>query len=404
MHDISRRGFLARGAGLIGCSAAAHPLMTTVTLASAPSDARLVVLILRGAMDGMDVVRPVGDPDYAGLRPMIERRTEPGLPLDGFFALHPALAGLMPLWEAGELAFAHAVSTPYRDKRSHFDGQDMLEAGTGMDVEARRVQDGWLNRMIQTVPGMTGETAYAIGRDDLKVLDGRADVSRWSAQAALDVTPQSRLLLGHLYHDDPLFRDTAEEALALAELTDLDAGDDRSAFLETQIGRRGGNAVEALAAFAAERLYADTRIAAFSVPGWDTHRDQFATLPRSLGTLEEVVLTLKKGLGPVWEKTTILAMTEFGRTVRENGSSGTDHGTGGAMLMAGGAIRGKRVLGAWPGLSEAALYERRDLMPTRDVRAYAAWAMRQLYGITTSRLTADIFPGLELGDDPRLIL
>ena len=158
-NSLSRRGFL-QGSALVGCSLAAHPLMSGITLASAPGDNRLVVIILRGAMDGLDVVRPVGDPDFAALRPGFAAGSAgESVALDGFYALHPAMAGLKPWWDAGEMGFVHAVSTPYRDKRSHFDGQDLLEAGTGFDLPVVEVKDGWLNRMLQVVPGMQAESA-----------------------------------------------------------------------------------------------------------------------------------------------------------------------------------------------------------------------------------------------------
>ncbi|WP_102109402.1 DUF1501 domain-containing protein [Oceaniglobus roseus] len=398
---LTRRGLLTRGAALIGCSAAASPLMTTVTFAAAPWDARLVTIILRGAMDGLDVVRPVGDPDYAAARAGLLKETAPGLPLDGFFELNPALSPLMPLWKAGQLGFVQAVSTPYRDKRSHFDGQDILEAGTGLDVPDHTRRDGWLNRMLQTQPGVESSTAYAIGSDEMKVLEGQAPVMNWSPNAELSVSPQARLLLNEIYHDDPLFRDSATEAIELAALRERDG-----AQLVGDAALPGGKLIpeEELAAFTAGRLREESRIAAFSINGWDTHRDQQKALPRTLNRLARTVLALRKGLGPVWERTTVLAMTEFGRTVRENGSGGTDHGTGGAMLLAGGAVRGGKVYGKWPGLSETALYERRDLMPTADVRAYAAWALHGNYGVSRSQLETEIFPGLDMGADPGLLL
>ncbi|MEL7344236.1 MAG: twin-arginine translocation pathway signal, partial [Pseudomonadota bacterium] len=174
MAHLTRRALL-KGVGTLACSTAAHPLMTSATFASAPWDARLVVIILRGAMDGLAALQPVGDPDLQLLRPGFQ---DPAKDLDGFYAMHAGLAALMPLWSAQELAFAHAVSTPYRDKRSHFDGQDLLEAGTAMD--AGSVRDGWLNRMMQTVPGVSGRTAFAIGRESMKVLSGPAEVANWA--------------------------------------------------------------------------------------------------------------------------------------------------------------------------------------------------------------------------------
>ena len=163
---------------------------------------------------------------------------------------------------------------------------------------------------------------------------------------------------------------------------------------------RGGHA--RTAAFAAQRLRGDTRIASFSIGGWDTHGRQKAGLSRALGRLSDVILTLQAGLGPIWDRTAVLCLTEFGRTVAENGTRGTDHGTGGAMLYAGGALRGGQVLGDWPGLDT--LYAGRDLLPTRDVRAHAGWTMRSLFGIGTDVIERHVFPGLELGPRSGFVL
>ena len=404
---LNRRTLL-RGLGAFGCSAAAHPLFTTVTLAGTDGGAglgenRLVVIILRGAMDGLDVVRPVGDPDYARLRPSLSKGEE--IDLDGFFTLHAGLSGLAPLLSEGELAFVHATSTPYRNKRSHFTGQDLLEAGTGPDLPIEQVRDGWLNRLLQSVPGLRAETAFAVGRQDMRILRGPAPVLEWSPDTAVDLSPQAELLLEQIYHDDPLFQAAAAEALLLGEPED----DDMAAMNPARALRqaRKGESLR-VADFAAEKLRGATRIAAFSLTGWDTHRGQgggrAGRLGKSLQQLENVILRLKSGLGPeIWGKTTVLAMTEFGRTAAENGTAGTDHGTGGAMLAAGGAIAGGKVFGQWPGLSEAALFERRDLMPTSDVRAWAGHALRGLYGFDTGLLQGSVFPGLEMGPDPGLI-
>lgn len=409
-NPMSRRLFL-RGSALVGCSLAASPWLTTVTLAAAPWDHRLVVIILRGAMDGLDVVRPIGDKNFAGYRPSLMAGAA-ALPLDGFFGLHPDLGSLMPLWQAGELGFAHAVSTPYRDKRSHFDGQDILEAGTGLDVPEPQVKDGWLNRMLQGVPGLTSETAFAVGRDEMKVLGGAAPHSGWAPDAKLMLSSQSRRLLAQLYEGDPLFHAASEQAMDLSErLAAETAKGDGTDAMRGMGGMAtpakapdGAGEPDKIAAFTAEQMRGTTRIAAFSIIGWDTHAAQQATLKRPLGTLANTILTLKAGLGPIWKQTTVLAMTEFGRTARENGSEGTDHGTGGLMLIAGGAARGGKVYGRWPGLDDAALFEQRDLMPTADVRAYAAWAMRGLYGLDRGVLEKTVFPGLDMGEDPGILL
>ena len=376
---MDRRQFLST----IGCSAAASPFVTPMAFASGPWENRLVVIILRGAMDGLDAVAPVGDPALAGLRSSLGVAGH--LPLDGFYALHPALGRLMPLWQAGEFGAVHAVSTPYRDQRSHFDGQDILEAGVmGSDGRAR---DGWLNRMIQTVPGLRAEVAYAIGSDPMLILDGAAPVSRWAPAARLSVSPAAEELLALIQHGDPLFRDATAEALAIAEAV---AGE-----------RMSGAGYLRAAQFAAARLREDTRIASFSFGGWDTHARQAGALPRSLERLSDVILALRDGLGPVWDKTAVLCVTEFGRTARENGTGGTDHGTAGAMLYAGGALRGGRVVGEWPGLAD--LYAGRDLMPTRDVRAHIGWVMRGLFGLGVSDVERAVFPGVDMGGDPGLV-
>lgn len=393
---MDRRSFL------LGCSMAASPFLTPISFASAPGDNRLVVIILRGAMDGLDLLRPTGDPLLAQYRPSL---SEPGLDLDGFFTLNPALADLLPLWQQGELGFAQAVSTPYRDKRSHFDGQDLLEAGTGQDVNLPR--DGWLNRLLQILPGAASETAFAVGREDMRLLSGPAAVARWSPDGRLDLSPQGRLLLQEIYHDDPLFQQASTDAIEIAESLGL-AGSDSFGLSKSEMqdaisrARKASNA-DVLARFAAKRLKENARIAAFSLAGWDTHRAQQRGFAQALARLQRAILTLRDELGAAWSRTAVVAVTEFGRTVRENGSRGTDHGTGGALVMAGGAIRGGQVFGDWPGLQEAQLYARRDLLPTGDVRAYPAWMMAGLFGISHALLETIVFPGLDLGPDPGVL-
>jgi uncharacterized protein (DUF1501 family) len=405
MGFLNRRRFLLSGAAL-GCSAAASPLLTPIAFAQAPWEDRLIVLILRGAMDGLDVVQPYGDRAYAELRPNLIVR-DAAQDLDGFYALHPALSPLMPLWRAGELGFAHAVSTPYRDKRSHFDGQDILEAGVA-SLDGG-ISDGWLNRLMQSVPGIEAETAFAIGREQLLILSGAAPVARWSPETKLDLSPQAKRLLDMVLHDDPLFQRASADAIRIAEevaadTTDTDQTGEAMA-ADPMMANISTNADHVqLAEFAAARLRGETRIASFSIAGWDTHDNQAQGLGRALGQLSDTLLTLKAGLGPVWGKTAVVCMTEFGRTARENGSKGTDHGTGGAMIFAGGAIKGGRVVGEWPGLDESNLYVGRDLMPTRDVRAHAGWIMRGMFGVNGGLVESAIFPGLDLGNDPGILL
>ncbi|HKL70648.1 DUF1501 domain-containing protein [Salibaculum sp.] len=406
--SLSRRDVLIRSLAL-GCSAAAAPLVTPVALANAPWEGRLVVIILRGALDGLDAIRPHGDADFAALRPTLGGGDDPsGLDLDGFFTLHPGFESLHPLWQAGEFGAVHAVSTPYRDKRSHFDGQDILEAGLP-GLGGGGLRDGWLNRMLQLRGGLEPEIAYAIGRERMLVLSGLAETARWSPEADLAVSAQARQLLNIVHHDDPLFRDASADAIEIAASLELEAerAEQTGAMMQAD-PMMAGVAVNTthvqLADFAASRLRGDTRIASFSINGWDTHSQQDQGLRRRGGMLSDTILALRAGLGDVWGRTAVLCLTEFGRTAAENGSGGTDHGTGGAMLFAGGALRGGQVLGDWPGLAEADLYDRRDLMPTRDLRAHAAWVMAQMIGLNRDELEQVIFPGLEMGARPGLLL
>jgi uncharacterized protein (DUF1501 family) len=380
MTGISRRTLLARGLGA-ACCVAATPLVTPVTLAATPGENRLVVIVLRGALDGLGAFPPLDDPLLAELRPSLAAGTAP-LELDGRFGMHPALAPLLPLWRRGELAVAHAVATPYRDKRSHFDGQDLLESGVAAPDQ---VHDGWLNRALAGIPGARAETALSVGREGMLLLRGSAPVQSWSPGGELALRNDERGLIERLYRDDPLFRDAA---LAAEMLSGIDSDD------------ASGRGVDPIARFAGERLAAEARIAAFSIGGWDTHRGQTRAIQRPLKRLAQAILTLEASLGPAWDRTLVVAMTEFGRTVRENGSGGTDHGTGGAALLAGGVLNGGRVLGRWPGLGEGALYGGRDLMPTADVRGYPAWALAELFGLDRGRIEREIFPSLDMGSRP----
>ena len=295
MLQMNRRK-LMQGLGVVGCSLAAHPLTTAITMASTPGDARMVVIVLRGGMDGLDVLRPVGDPMLKGLRPGLTG--DAGIPLDGFYELNPTLNGLLPMWEAGDLGFVQAVSTPYRDKRSHFDGQDMLEAGTRMGG-ADKQRGGWLNRLLAEMPGATAETAFAIGRETPLILSGSQDYRSWAPETRLDLSPQSRLLLDLMYRDDPRFQAAAAEAMDLAE--GLGMGAEIDSYGEMMVEMRNAprrSGVDEIARFAADRLREETRIAAFlaaglghpqqsgrrTAPGLGPAAGQFAGFERGAGT------------------------------------------------------------------------------------------------------------------------
>lgn len=376
--SLSRRGFLASA-----CCLAASPIFTPVTFAAMPGDNRFVTIVLRGAMDGLDLVQPYGEASFAGLRPDIALAPDKGLiDLDGYFGLHPSAADLAPLWTAKELAFIHATSTPYRDQRSHFDGQDMLESGGGHVAEEKT---GWLNRTLATIPRSSARKAIDINTSTELILSGPNIVDTWASDSNFGMAADEMQFLTRLYAHDPVFAKAMDEATRA----------DQSAKMGEAPGAKRGEQISDIAALAGKMLLRDYRIASFSINGWDTHVQQANQFKKAASDLATAISTLKTTLGPeAWKTTVVLSMTEFGRTVRQNGSGGTDHGTGGCCLLAGGAINGGRVLGKWPGIKDEQLFEDRDLMPTSDVRELAAAMLYRQFDVGAEDLTAKIFPGL----------
>lgn len=373
---LSRRGFLA-GA----CCAAASPVLTPVTFAAMPGDNRFVTIVLRGAMDGMDLVQPYGDRSLAALRPKLAMTPDTGLlDLDGFYGLNPAASALMPLWQARELSFVHAVSTPYRNQRSHFDGQDILETG-GND---KTQKTGWLNRALSVIPRSNARRALDVSSSMELILTGPNPADSWSSQTNLALADDEIAFLEQLYAGDPQF------AKAMREAREADSSAD-SLYSDA----KRGSGIADIARLAGGMLLKDYRVASFSINGWDTHVGQRTQFAKAAADLSTAIVTLKETMGAdVWARTVVLAMTEFGRTARENGTNGTDHGTGGLAVLAGGGIPGGKVMGRWPGLGEEALLDQRDLMPTGDVREIAAAMLYRQFDISPSNLTGKVFPGL----------
>ena len=388
----SRRHVLTLGGTAIAALSLPWPL-ARVALAAAKTDKRLVVVILRGAMDGLSAVPPYGDPDYAGLRGDIaiaDPGTEKGaIDLDGFFGLHPAMPFLGERFRAGEMAVVHAAATPYRS-RSHFDGQDVLENGA---ETARDASDGWLNRALALFNG--GGQALAVAQTPPLILRGAAPVGSW----APDVLPpaQDDFLdrLAMLYDDDALLGPALREGLRIQTMSGAMMGDD------VVSNKQKRAASEDLAAMATPvgRMLADSggpRIAVFEMTGWDTHVYQgtiTGALSNRLKALDSGLSTLHESMGEAWADTAIIVATEFGRTAAINGTRGTDHGTASAAFLLGGGTSGGRVLGTWPGLAKNKLYEGRDLMPTSDLRALFAAALIGHLGLDAGDVTARVFPG-----------
>ena len=384
---IDRRHFLAGSALLAGMAAGDLRAFATAR----DTDQRLVVIVLRGAMDGLHVVPPHGDPHFAAMRAGREVANGGIIDLDGFFGLDAEMGDLLPLWRGEELGFVHAVSSPYRS-RSHFDGQDALENGT---ASADGSDSGWLNRAIAALPPRPGAPldprrfAVNVGTGAELILRGALPVGVWHPRADLEHDAEVRLFHQALYENHPHFEKAYSEALLLDG--------------EGALARRGERDGEATARLAARLLREEARAVAFSINGWDTHLRIQNAAKAPMRALARALLSLRAELGEAWTATTVVAISEFGRTVRLNGSKGTDHGTGGVMMVAGGGARGHgggRVLSDWPGLGEGQLFEDRDLMPTEDVRRFLAWTLARTLDVPRPALERIVFPGLQMGNDP----
>jgi uncharacterized protein (DUF1501 family) len=394
---ISRRRFI--GASLF---AGATSLATSrLAFASAATDSRFVFVLLRGALDGLSAVPPVGDPHYPALRGQIAlQKTGAGaaLPLDGTFALHPALKFMHESFVAGELAVLHAVATPYRE-RSHFDGQNVLEGGGSRPHDGN---SGWLNRAIAALPARSREGGVALGANVPLAMRGPAEVASWSPTriAALDDETLARIT--DLYARDPLLSRRLADALesdAIASEAQA-AAEDGEGLVERDAAQRRnfGARYTATARAAAGFLRRDDgpRIAMFDTTGWDTHANEGGAqgaLALRLRGLDAAMAELRHSLGPVWRNTVVLVATEFGRTAAINGTRGTDHGTGAAAFLLGGAVQGGRVIADWPGLARDELHEGRDLRPTRDLRTFMKGLLHDHLAVSTRSLDLQVFPG-----------
>lgn len=349
---------------------------------------RFVFILLRGGMDGLAAAPPLGDPDYARLRGALAltERDAP-LPLTDRFALHPAMTDAHALYNAGELAIVHAVAPPHKT-RSHFDAQNILEGG---GVRAFAEKDGWLNRAIQALDGASdAETAVAIAGALPLVMRGKAPVGSWASRrsdATLSPTLAERVRA--MYAADPVLAPALEQALATQSMAAGAAGAARPP-RPLALSMNAGLAAGML------RRSDGPRIAMLEGGLWDTHAGQGRAegmMARLLGDLSNAFSRLKDGLGPAWRQTVVVAATEFGRTVRPNGSNGTDHGHGGVAFLAGGAVQGGRVVADWPGLSEGALHEGRDLAATTDLRGLLKGVLGDHLRLSDATLSRDIFPG-----------
>lgn len=377
---------LTRRAALLGLGATIGLGGAALALAPAATERRLVVVILRGAMDGLSAVQPYGDPELAALRPEL-LTPPPGQPqglldLGGFHGLHPALPGLHALYARNEALVLHALASDDRS-RSHFVAQDTLEFGA-IDHSLR---SGWLNRLAGLLPShAAAEPALAVGSGTPLLLRGPAPVGTYfpAGPAAPPADFYSRLVEMHANDTltrEPLLHGLKERGFTAAALAGAALPPNKSAF-------------PALAAAAGALLAKPDgpRLAAMELIGWDTHARQAVALPGPLKVLDDGLVALKQSLREAWGQTAVLVLTEFGRTARANGTGGTDHGTASAAFLLGGAVQGGRVRADWPGLKPAQLFENRDLAPTADLRALVKGVLAEQYRLDARALDT-VFPG-----------
>jgi uncharacterized protein (DUF1501 family) len=343
---------------------------------------RLVFVLLRGGFDGLHALVPAHDPAYQSTRGAMAYERGALMPLADGFALAPGLAPLRELWDADELIALHALAIPFRT-RSHFDGQAVLETGLGRpDLGA----DGWLNRLLQIMDGR--ESAIAVAAGMPRSLMGPRQVSTWSP-AQLGVVDDAYLDRLHLlYRSDPMLANPFEAALQQRGAAGTDV---------PSAGRTGR--IEPTFTAAARLLRAPDgprpNVAALEFSGWDTHRAQGmagGALDTLLGELAAGLVAFKRGMGEDWPGTTVVVMTEFGRTARPNGTGGTDHGTAGAGFLIGSDVAGRAVVSDWPGLGPAQLFENRDLRPTLDTRAVLKGVIAGTFDLSAAQADR-VFPG-----------
>ncbi len=370
---INRRNLVLTGAA----GAVSLGFAPRLAFAQAASDRRFVFIIQRGAADGLGTLAPVGDPAFAAQRGVLAQDFADAAKLDAMFALHPNLKNVAQMYAAKEALFVHAVASPYRD-RSHFDAQNVLETG---GVAAYQLKDGWMNRLLSVLPD-DERKGIAIAATIPMALRGKVEVASYAPSVLPDASDDLLGRVAMLYAEDPQLHAIWEQATATRTLTgDLAANNGRNA--------------AATGALAARLLAADNgaRIAMIETGGWDTHAGQRGRLGAQLNGLDQMIAALKTGLGPLWGKTMVLVATEFGRTVKVNGTQGTDHGTASVAWLLGGAVQGGRVVADWPGLSDAALYEGRDLRPTAGLDAVIGSAAAAHFGVDPARAMPALFPG-----------
>ena len=363
--------------------------------AAAVDTPRLIVILLRGAADGLNIVVPYQEANYYESRPYIAI-AQPGKPdgaldLDGQFGLHPALQPLMAQWENGNLAFVHATGLP-DTTRSHFQAQEYLETGT---LEADTVPNGWLNRLLGVLPQGTSTQGLNIGATMPAIFSGSQSVASiefgkaGSRQLPID-RPQIQIAFDQLYANDARLGQIYQEGRTARDTLMRELSQER---IEASQGAATPSQFESSARYLAQLMKGEaaTQVAFLDIGGWDTHVNQRGVFNKQLESLGKGLSTLAEALGPVYQHTAIVVTSEFGRTVAENGNSGSDHGYGNALWLLGGSLKGQQMYGTWPGLSEEQQHKSRDLAITTDTRDVLMSLLSQHFSLNANAL-AQVFP------------
>lgn len=363
---------------------------------------RLVVILLRGGIDGLNVVIPYQDSEYYNLRPSIAinypGEKKGAIALDDFFGLHPALNNLIPFWRQKNLAFIHNCGSP-NDTRSHFDAQDYMETGT---PGIKSTPDGWLNRLLAQLPKDKPTQALNVGNTTPRILKGAMPIAHLRpGKNSLNAIPLDRPRISEafdrLYSGDSKIDKAYREGrqarnIILEQLNQEMMSSSRAAVSPHKFVDDAAEVAQLIAGDA------KTQLAFMDVGGWDTHINEPGILNRSLPRLGEGIATLVKNLGAAYQNTVIVVMSEFGRTAKENGNRGTDHGHGNVMLLLGGAVKGGQVYGDWTGLDEANLHQKRDLPVNTDFREAIASILSQHLQLSAPQI-ASVFPNYQpVGD------
>jgi uncharacterized protein (DUF1501 family) len=402
---ITRRIFLRNSALAVVGTAAVPSFLTRAAYGAVESSGRtkrLVVIFQRGAADGLNIVVPYAERNYYAMRPSINIPQKSVLDLNGFFGLHPSLASFQPLWQQGHLAIVHAAGSP-DTTRSHFDAQDFMETGT---PGVKATEDGWLNRSLRDLPLVATPAspfrAIALGPSLPRILSGNEpavamnNINDFSVGGRSPKPSPAATAFEAMYDhssDSVLHGTGAETFDAVKMLKSADPGKYTPAAGANYPKGRLGDSLRQLAQLIKANL--GVQVAFADIGGWDHHVNEGAAegqLANVLNEFSQSIAAFWTDLGDLGEDTVVVTMSEFGRTARENGNRGTDHGHANVMFVLGGPVKGGKVYGRWPGLDQSQLYEGRDLALTTDFRQVIGEAVGRHLG---NKNLADVFPGYD---------